>query len=172
MDTLTMATQPTTGLTWEDVCNDPALRDLPYKIELDEHGQIRMSPTRIDHGRIQSRITRLLWQHAPAGSDVITECAIRTAAGTRVADVAWVSAERLERIQGRAEAVVAPELCVEILSPGNTEDEMARKRQLYFDAGAAEVWICDLGGTLFFFDADGRRKASALVSDAPARIEL
>jgi Uma2 family endonuclease len=33
----------------------------------------------------------------------------------------------------------APEICIEILSPSNSAAEIAEKRVLYFDAGAAEV---------------------------------
>ncbi len=36
-----------------------------------------------------------------------------------------------------------PNLAVEILSPGNTPSEMARKRQDYFDAGVELVWFVD-----------------------------
>jgi len=36
----------------------------------------------------------------------------------------------------------APEICVEVLSPSNTEAEIKEKTALYFDAGAREVWLC------------------------------
>lgn len=35
----------------------------------------------------------------------------------------------------------APDLVVEILSPGNTEKEVKRKRELYEEAGVQEYWI-------------------------------
>jgi len=38
---------------------------------------------------------------------------------------------------------VMPELAVELLSDGNTKDEMERKRREYFDAGIELVWIVD-----------------------------
>jgi len=31
-------------MQWQDVINDKSLQDLPYKIELNEHGNIVMSP--------------------------------------------------------------------------------------------------------------------------------
>jgi hypothetical protein len=46
----------------------------------------------------------------------------------------------------------APEICVEVLSPGNTEAEMREKMALYFDAGASEVWLCARDGAMSFFD--------------------
>jgi Uma2 family endonuclease len=39
---------------------------------------------------------------------------------------------------------VAPALAVEVLSDSNTPDEMARKRQEYFDAGTKLVWEVEL----------------------------
>ncbi len=46
---------------------------------------------------------------------------------------------------------VAPEICVEVCSPGNTERQLDEKRDWYFDAGAEEVWRCDSGGRMAFF---------------------
>jgi hypothetical protein len=45
----------------------------------------------------------------------------------------------------------APEICVEIVSPSNSRSEITEKRALYFDAGAAEVWVCALYGSISFF---------------------
>jgi hypothetical protein len=41
---------------------------------------------------------------------------------------------------------LAPEICVEVLSPSNSAAEINEKLALYFDAGATEVWICNLDG--------------------------
>jgi hypothetical protein len=38
---------------------------------------------------------------------------------------------------------LVPDLAVEVLSPSNTEAEMARKRQEYFAAGVRLVWMVD-----------------------------
>ena len=53
-----------------------------------------------------------------------------------------------ERLPGRripSEPIpdLAPDLAVEVLSPGNTPGEMARKRQEYFAAGVRLVWLVD-----------------------------
>jgi Uma2 family endonuclease len=45
----------------------------------------------------------------------------------------------------------APEICVEVLSPSNTEAEIREKMRLYFDAGAQEVWWCSQTGVMTFF---------------------
>jgi Uma2 family endonuclease len=47
--------------------------------------------------------------------------------------------------------VQAPEICIEVISPSNTAEEIAEKRALYFEAGAREVWICELDGRLSFY---------------------
>lgn len=41
-------------------------------------------------------------------------------------------------------ADVVPDLAVEILSPGNTVQELAKKVRLYFQAGVQLVWIVDI----------------------------
>jgi Uma2 family endonuclease len=63
----------------------------------------------------------------------------------RIPDVAFVSWERLpgRRILSEPIPDLAPDLAVEVLSPGNTPGEMARKRQEYFAAGVRLVWIVD-----------------------------
>ena len=38
---------------------------------------------------------------------------------------------------------IGPDLVVEVLSPGNTRAEMARKRLEYFTAGVRLMWIVD-----------------------------
>lgn len=57
----------------------------------------------------------------------------------------------------------APELCVEIVSPSNSRQEMAEKIALYLDAGAGEVWIVFEDGQIEIHDAGGRREHSAFL---------
>jgi Uma2 family endonuclease len=47
--------------------------------------------------------------------------------------------------------ILAPEICVEVLSPGHTRDDMEEKRALLFESGAEEVWFCDGKGRVTFF---------------------
>lgn len=71
---------------------------------------------------------------------------IRLASGlVRIPDVAFVSWERLpgRRMPTVPIPALAPDLAVEVLSTGNTPDEMIRKRQDYFAAGVRLVWIVD-----------------------------
>jgi len=63
----------------------------------------------------------------------------------RAPDVAFVSRERLPegRIPAEAFPALAPDLAVEVLSPGNTKAEMSRKRIEYFHSGTRLVWMVD-----------------------------
>ncbi|ARA94865.1 hypothetical protein AWN76_018035 [Rhodothermaceae bacterium RA] len=151
---------------WEEIVRDPALQDLPYKIETNARGQLILSPHKKTHSHQQAQILLLL-QHLRGGK-LLVECAVRTSDGVKVADVAWASDERYEAAGSLFEQ--APELCIEVKSEANTWEELAYKRGLYLAAGAREVWICDEAGTLRFFDADGERTTSALVPEAPVRL--
>ena len=73
---------------------------------------------------------------------VLSECPISTADGVKAADVAWASPERIRELGDQVCFPQAPEICVEVLSPSNTEAEIKEKTALYFDAGAREVWLC------------------------------
>ena len=158
--------------TWEDVQNDPLLRDLPFKIETNEHGQIVMSPPAAPkHGGRQFDVGRLIRKHVQEQGKVVTECPVRTSGGTKAPDVVWFSAERWRRTENESQSPVAPEVCVEILSPSNTEAEMDEKRTLYFEAGAEEVWLCSDDGAMRFFGPDGEQDASQRAPNFPDQID-
>ena len=106
----------------------------------------------------------------------ITECPISTADGVRAADVAWASRQLIREVGSRIRVCFpkAPEICVEVLSPSNTEAEISEKMALYFDAGAVEVWVCGLAGNMQFFISPSRppKAKSRLCPQFPARIDL
>ncbi len=157
-------------MNWLEVCEHPALQNLPFKIELDETGKIIMSPTRVYHSIYQGEVVGLLYALSNSGKP-IAECAIATRKGTKVADVAWASAERLKTIWREIECSIAPEICVEVLSATNTRNEMREKQQLYFESGALEVWICDAEGQMSFFDPSGELKQSMLFPAFPKQLD-
>ncbi len=161
------------GLSWETLCTDPRyafLDDLPFKVETNEWGQIVMSPTYLRHGLFQVRIAELLGAHLPEGQATV-EASVQTQKGVKVADVAWFSATRWAEVRDAFATPVAPEICVEVRSASNTADEMDQKRDLYFAAGADEVWICDIDGRVHFFDREGERERSVRAPRFPERIE-
>ena len=154
-------------MTWDEICEDPNLRDLPFKIETNQRGQIIMSPARSQHGEYQYRIGTLLEHWLPNGK-VLVECPIQTSAGVRVPDVAWTSPERRQPVI----YTLAPEVCVEVLSPYNDDGEMAEKRALYFAAGALECWTCAEDGTMRFHGPAGALAASEFCAGFPNRVEV
>lgn len=156
-------------MTWLEVCQDKSLRDLPYKVELNRWGNIEMSPHRRQHSVMQGRVSAHFSKLMPQG-EIAVECAVDTSDGVRVPDVAWVSTERWNSMSDSASCSVAPEICVEVLSASNRPEEMDHKRQLYFEAGAVEVWFCDEQGIVQFFSAAGALTRSRVCPKFPARI--
>jgi Uma2 family endonuclease len=156
-------------MTWEQICKDKRFEDAPYKIESNAQGQIIMSPTWNYHGAYSYRIARLLEEHLRKG-EVLVECAVETTDGTKEADVAWLSAARWSEVAEDISCKIAPEICVEVLSPSNTVKEMLYKKDLYFAAGAIEYWLCDKTGRMTFFNAGGELAESILVPKFPAQL--
>ena len=77
-------------MNWQEVCEHPDLKNLPFKIELNEHHKIIMSPVKLYHSALQGEIEFLLRSQLREGK-TLPGCAIKTEKGTKVADVAWVS---------------------------------------------------------------------------------
>lgn len=131
-------------MQWSEVLADSSLQNLPYKIELNENGNIEMSPASFLHSRLQGKIAATLL--LPLGGDVFTELAIQTTKGIRVPDVAWGSEAYTLLHQHDILATSAPELCIEIISPSNSRQAMQDKVALYLEAGATEVWLIEEQG--------------------------
>ena len=158
---------------WEEIIADPQLARLDARIETDRFGHIIMSPpSSAHHGSYQFRIGMLLSQRMPTGR-VITECPISTADGVKAADVAWASDQRIHELGEKVVFPRSPEICVEVLSPGNSPAEMRVKSELYFDAGASEVWHCSLDGKLTFFASpDESLRDSMVCPGFPQQISI
>ncbi|MEZ5479072.1 MAG: hypothetical protein R3E95_16795 [Thiolinea sp.] len=71
-------------MEWSEVINDPNLKNLPFKIELNRFGKLLMSPASNEHGMLQMDIGIELRSRQPQGR-VIAECSIQTPEGTKVA---------------------------------------------------------------------------------------
>lgn len=63
-----------------------------------------------------------------------------------------------------------PEICVEVLSLRNSDEEMDEKRELFLKSGAKEVWFCDEKGRIRFFDSKTETRKSVLMPDFPESI--
>lgn len=151
-------------MNWAEVLADPSLQDLPYKIELDGYGRILMTPASNHHGRVQASLAHWLATRFTTGV-VITECSVATADGVKVADVAWLSDAFLAEHGEATPYPLAPDLCVEVLSPSNSAPAIAAKAALYLKAGAREVWLVDEAGTRTVHGPEGVR-AISLFPDA------
>ena len=154
---------------WVDVVNDPVLRNLPYRIELNKWGHIEMTPPASPmHMRLATRLAVLL--EKMLGGEAFTKCAIATPGGVKVADVAWCSAAFLERLRTsfsnwEASLPEAPELCVEVMSPSNLAGELKEKSGLYLQSGAKETWILYPDLTIEISDLAGAKEKSSLPID-------
>ncbi len=159
---------------WDQLVADPELAKFEGRIETDRHGQIIVSPLPAPlHGTRQARITTLLSQLLPHAT-VLTECPVSTADGVKAADVAWASAERMRELGNRSCFPRSPEICVEVISPSNAEAEVQEKIELYFDAGAREVWLCQASEVVRFLVGGAARplKASRLCPRFPKRVDV
>ncbi len=156
-------------MNWAEVVAHPSLQDLPFKIELNEYGQVVMNPVKLKHSFYQGRISRLMENQRNDGI-AAPEFAIWTRKGTKAADVVWVSLELWEKLKDQNEASIAPEVCVEVVSVGNSAKEMREKRKLYFEQGAREVWTCDEYGSVSFYDESGKLEQSKMFPEFPEKI--
>jgi Uma2 family endonuclease len=154
-------------MTWQEVIERKELQDLPFKIELNAHGKVEMSPATNMHGLLQSEISSLLRGFLKTEGMVVTECSVQTSQGVKVADVAWISKDFFQEYARVTPFPTAPEICVEIISPSNSTKEILEKIGLYIAAGAKEVWTCNLEGEMRFYDAEGAVLQSSRVPEFP-----
>jgi hypothetical protein len=64
-------------MRWSQVIEDPTLHNLPYKIELNEWGNVVLSPASNKHGLLQAEISWFLRENKMNGK-AITECSVDT----------------------------------------------------------------------------------------------
>ncbi len=157
---------------WSKVLDDPQLALLEHKIETNRFGNvIMMPPPGLGHSSLQGRIMELLREGMKESSGrVLPECPLSTNEGVKGIDVVWISLQRLSENQDENILLKSPEICIEVISPGNTRDELQNKKRLYFDGGAEEVWLCDSGGRMSFYlagDPEEARGASELCESFP-----
>ncbi|MDR3556439.1 MAG: Uma2 family endonuclease [Syntrophobacteraceae bacterium] len=159
-------------MEWREVVEHPSLKNLPFKIETNEWGQIVMTPARGRHGIYQGIIDRTLGRLAKDGQ-IFIECPVQTSEGTRVADVAWGSTEFFRRNKDNDNPYPeSPEVVAEVKSPSNSEKAMKWKAALYFEKGAKEVWFCDEGGGMHFFGPQGALMSSEIFTEFPGHIDI
>lgn len=133
----------TTRVSFEEFLKLPEEDGKHY--ELDE-GSLVMEPSpTFRHNRIRHRIADQLRMFVDAHGlgEITEESDFRLGPDTiRNPDVAFVTTQHLKSIDiDRSPVAGAPALAVEVVSPGNSaEDMMARVRQ-YLAAGSLAVWV-------------------------------
>jgi len=147
-------------MQWSEVIDNPYFKNLPFKIELNRYGKVEMTPASNKHGRLQSLIGALLERRLKKG-ETLAECSIQTTDGVKVADVAWCSKAFIKQYGYETPYSHAPELCIEIVSPSNSKEEMTNKVQLYLLAGAEEVWIVWENGIIDYYNKTGKLDQSS-----------
>lgn len=152
-------------MDWASVINNPFLKDLPFKIELDRWGKILMTPASNSHGSLQFETGAKIRDAKNGKGKIITECSIQTSQGVRVADVAWASDSFIERFGFETPYRRAPEICAEVVSPSNSQGEIDEKIELYLSKGAHEVWIVSEDGSTRYYTYEGEISESDEISD-------
>ncbi|HUF57452.1 MAG TPA: Uma2 family endonuclease, partial [Thermohalobaculum sp.] len=118
--------------------------------------QLMAAPT-VRHQDVVGRIFRVLLDLADhsGGRTVVSPVDVVLADHSIVQpDVIYVSRERSSIVRSRVEG--APDLVVEILSPGTARHDLGEKLRLYAESGVAEYWIVDPGLETFeFLERDG-----------------
>jgi len=118
------------------------------RVELVDGELVEMTPVGFTHGYLVPRLVMLLGpaaESAKAGV-IVTEVGFvlsRNPDTVRAPDVAFISAERLgsEEQEGFFEG--APDLAIEVLSPGDRASEVQAKIREYLNAGSRLVLVVD-----------------------------
>jgi Uma2 family endonuclease len=119
------------------------------RMELVEGELVRMAPTGYVHGLTESRFAKILRNFAEErglGEVLVGEVGIYTRRNpdtVRGADVVYISRDQLSKAKTDGFLDVAPELVVEILSPGDRWSDVHDKLEEYFGIGVQAVWIAD-----------------------------
>jgi Uma2 family endonuclease len=143
---------------WHELAQDP---DSPDRYELNELGELILSPKPTnDHQRVELAVVRVL--EARLGPEAGIEISVYTDRGIRVPDVVWMPAARWREVKGKSPFPFVPDVCVEVLSPGNSRAEITMKIGAYLRGSAREVIVVGRKGEVEYFGAEGRREASAL----------
>ncbi len=111
------------------------------------HGElVQVPPPLQGHSRVQWQLRRLFEQVVGDRGAVHTEVCFRALpeGEFRIADVAFISAERWNGADPGGYLMGAPDLVVEVLSPSNTAAEMLDKEQLCLRNGSKQFWLVDM----------------------------
>jgi Uma2 family endonuclease len=140
-----MSTTTTRLFTAEELFELPE-HDRRY--ELIEGVLTKMSPTGFEHGDVAQTLGALLWQHVRAnklGKVLAAETGFKLASDPDTVlapDVSFVRQAELDRLGPTKKFWPgAPDLAVEVMSPGDTARATQEKAKLWLSLGARMVWV-------------------------------
>ena len=119
-----------------------------YRTELSRGMVVREPQPGAIHGRVTNRLAHALTSFV-IGHDLgeITNqtgfLIMRNPDCVRGPDVAFIRRERVPADPPRSFWPLAPDLAIEVASPGNTLAELQQKVIEYFEAGTQEVWVIE-----------------------------
>jgi Uma2 family endonuclease len=153
---ITMVNTPVKKLTKAEFWTMADAADLTYEL-IDGVPIAKMSP-KYFHSRSTGKIFALLNDWATNRGRVGIEWAIDlTDDFTPVPDLIYISFDRLPITwEENAACPVAPELAIEIISPGQTFGQMTQKASSYLNNRVLRVWVIDPSAqslTVFYPDA-------------------
>ncbi len=148
-------------MTWREIIRNPALRNLPFKLETNRFGQIVLSPATNQQGALRFKVANEI-RRCKRGGGVTLSCSVRTSDGVRVADAAWVSRKFIAEFGGLTPYPKAPEICVEIVLSGTSKQAIEHKLELYLAKGAQEVWVVNDKEEVTIHTHAGKLKTSKL----------
>jgi Uma2 family endonuclease len=128
--------------TAKDLDNLP---DDGHRYELDRGELVIMPPAKKEHGLVVLKASRLLGNHVEVNDlgEVMAEIGYKLESDpdtVRAPDISFISKARMAPLTGEYEEI-APDLAVEVASPGNTVSDMNQKILQYFEAGVRLVWV-------------------------------
>ena len=162
----------TTRLTLEEFL---ALPEADVTCEyIDGQAVPKMSP-KFFHSRIQKTLLLLLDRWSEDKGRVEPEWAVKLKRNgidwVPVPDITYISYERLSADWLLDEPCpTAPELAIEIISPGQSFGDLTEKAMDYLNAGVSRVWVVDPQAksiTIFYADAPPQtKKGTATLTDS------
>jgi len=154
---------------WQELAQD---EQSPDYYELTEYGELVLSPKPTNrHQRLCTQIALQL--QTQLGGEAVMDGAVLTGtAGVRVPDVLWMPPPKWKDLPNTPTVFEAPDIVVEVLSPGNRKGEMDHKIHGYLKSGVKEVIVVGLTGTIDYIHPDGRHTTSTfpLTLDLPAHL--
>ncbi len=125
----------------------------------------KISPAGIEHGRLEAKLARKLGmfvEESQPGEVLVGETGIYTKRNpdtVRGADIIYISHDCLRKATPGKFLDIAPELVVEILSPGDRWRDANRKVDEYLALGVSWVWVIEpKKKTISVFNASGETR--------------